>query len=63
MPAGITIPVLSFVDPNTLKLDPDPGYRYWSNLDLDPDPGLYYPFGKKKILLRTNGHLQKILIS
>ena len=28
----------SGVDPNTLNLDPDPGF--WTN--LDPDPGLYY---------------------
>ena len=28
----------SVVDPNTLNLDPDPGF--WPN--LDPDPGLYY---------------------
>ena len=27
----------STVDPNTLNLDPDPGF--WS--DLDPDPGVY----------------------
>ena len=27
----------SVVDPNTLNLDPDPGF--WPN--LDPDPGLY----------------------
>ena len=32
----------SVVDPNTLKLDPDPGF--WLNLDSDPDPGLYYQF-------------------
>ena len=25
------------VDPNTLNLDPDPGF--WPNLDPDPDPG------------------------
>ena len=28
----------SVVDPNTLNLDPDPGF--WPNLDPDPDPGL-----------------------
>ena len=27
----------SFVDLNTLNLDPDPGFL--PNLDLDPDPG------------------------
>ena len=36
----------SVVDPNTLNLDPDPGFR--PNLDPDPgpdpDPGLYYQF-------------------
>ena len=38
----------SVVDPNTLNLDPDPGF--WLNLDPDPgpdpdpDPGLYYQF-------------------
>ena len=26
----------SVVDPNTLNLDPDPGF--WPNLDPDPDP-------------------------
>ena len=42
----------SVVDPNTLNLDPDPGF--WPNLDpdpgpnLDPDPGLYYQFWNKK---------------
>ena len=30
----------SVVDPNTLNLDPDPGF--WPN--LDPDPGLYNQF-------------------
>ena len=32
----------SVVDPNTLSLDPDPGF--WPNLapDPGPDPGLYY---------------------
>ena len=42
----------SVVDPNTLNLDPDPGF--WPNLDpdpgfwpnLDPDPGLYYQYWK-----------------
>ena len=36
--------VSSVVDPNTLNLDPDPGF--WPNLDLDPDPdpGLNYKF-------------------
>ena len=40
----------SVVDPNTFKLDPDPGFwpnldpdpGFWPNLDLDPDPGLNY---------------------
>ena len=38
----------SVVDPNTLNLDPDPGF--WLNLDPDPDsdpgpdPWLYYQF-------------------
>ena len=31
---------ISVVDPNTLNLDPDPGF--WPN--LDPDPGLYNQF-------------------
>ena len=35
----------SVVDPNTLNLDPDPGF--WPNLDTDP--GLYYQFWKKKL--------------
>ena len=30
----------SVVDPNTLNLDPDPGFLL--NLDPGPDPGLYY---------------------
>ena len=30
----------SVADPNTLNLDPDPGF--WPN--LDPDPGLYNQF-------------------
>ena len=34
----------SVVDPNTLNLDPDPGF--WP--DLDPDPGLFNQFWKKK---------------
>ena len=32
----------SVVDPNTLNLDPDPGF--WPNLDSGPDPGLYNQF-------------------
>ena len=28
---------ISVVDPNTLNLDPDPGF--WPNLDPDPNPG------------------------
>ena len=32
--------ITSAVDPNTLNLDPDPGFRP----NLDPDPGLYYQF-------------------
>ena len=36
----------SVVDPNTLNLDPDPGF--WPNFDPDldpnPDPGLYNKF-------------------
>ena len=32
----------SVVDPNTLNLDPDPGF--WADLDPDPDPGLYNQF-------------------
>ena len=35
----------STVDPNTLNLDPDPGF--WS--DLDPDPGVYNQYWKKKL--------------
>ena len=38
--------VESVVDPNTLNLDPDPGF--WPN--LDPDPELCYQFEKKIIL-------------
>ena len=30
------------VDPNTLNLDPDPGF--WLNLNPDTGPGLYYQF-------------------
>ena len=47
----------SVVDPNTLNLDPDPGF--WPNLDLDPDPGLYNQFRKKKfkIILEKNNFL------
>ena len=43
------IAVSSVVDPNTLDLDPDPGF--WPNFDPDPcpDPGLHYQFGKKKL--------------
>ena len=34
----------SVVDPNTLNLDPDPGF--WPNLDSGPDPvpGLYIQY-------------------
>ena len=31
---------ISVVDPNTLNLDPYPGF--WPNLDPDPDPDLGY---------------------
>ena len=31
-------PPTSVVDPNTLNLDPDPGF--WPNLDPDPGPDL-----------------------
>ena len=43
------------MDPNTLNLDPDPGF--WPN--LDPDPGLYNQFWKKKfkIILEKNNFL------
>ena len=53
-PNFIEILPTSVVDPNTLNLDPDPGFRL--NLDPDPrpgpdpgpgpdpDPGLYYQF-------------------
>ena len=34
------VAAISGVDPNTLNLDPDPGF--WPN--LDPDPGLHYQF-------------------
>ena len=37
----------SVVDPNTLKLDPDPGF--WPNLDPDPDSGLNYQVRKKNL--------------
>ena len=37
---------VSVVDPNTLNLDPDPGF--WPNLDPDPDLGLYNQFWKRK---------------
>ena len=37
--SSVCCPASSVVDPNTLNLDPDPGF--WSNLDLDPGPGLY----------------------
>ena len=44
------------MDPNTLNLDPDPGF--WPNLDPDPDPGPDQ-FGKKKfkIILEKNNFL------
>ena len=37
------------MDPNTLSLDPDPGF--WPNLapDPGPDPGLYYQLKREKI--------------
>ena len=35
---GEPAPPPSVLDPNTLNLDPDPGF--W--LNLDQDPGLYY---------------------
>ena len=41
-PAIILTLKASVVDPNTLNLDPDPGF--WPNLDPDPDPELYYQF-------------------
>ena len=34
----------SVVDPNTLNLDPDPGFWPYLNPDPCPDPGLYYQF-------------------
>ena len=39
----------SVVHPNSLILDPDPGF--WPNLDPDsgPNPGFYYKFQKKKL--------------
>ena len=43
------------VDPNTLNLDPDPGF--WSN--FDPDPGLYYQLLRKKFKII----LEKIFFS
>ena len=46
MPGVCSVPA-SVVDPNTLNLDPDPGF--WLNLDPDPDPGFYYRFWKKKL--------------
>ena len=36
--------VISVEDPNTMNLDPDPGF--WPN--LNPDPELYNQFWKKK---------------
>ena len=38
--SSLGIVATSVVDPNTLNLDPDPGF--WPN--LDPDPGLYNQF-------------------
>ena len=35
---GLDPSYCSVVDPNTLNLDPDPGF--WPNLDPVPDPGL-----------------------
>ena len=35
-----TLVIISVVDPNTLNLDPDPGF--WPH--LYQDPGLYYQF-------------------
>ena len=46
------------MDPNTLNLDPDPGF--WPNLDPDPDPDPGPDqFGKKKfkIILEKNKFL------
>ena len=40
----------SVVDPNTLNLDPDPGF--WTNLDSDPDPGFYQCCGSASIFMR-----------
>ena len=34
---GLDPSYCSVVDPNTLNLDPDPGF--WPNLDPVPDPG------------------------
>ena len=49
--------VCSAGDPNTLKLDPDPGF--WPNLDPVLDPGLYNQLWKKKfkIILEKNNFL------
>ena len=54
MPVFHCLPT-SVVDPNTLNLDPDPGF--WPN--WDPDPGLYNKFQKKKlkIILEKNIHI------
>ena len=43
---------ISVVDPNTLNLDPDPGF--WPN--LDPDPGLFNQFWKKKLQISLEKH-------
>ena len=49
----------SVVDPNTVNLDPNPGF--WPN--LDPDPGFYYQFWKnnsKIIFLENNNYKNKM---
>ena len=52
------------MDPNTLNLDPDPGY--WLNLDPDPGPDLHPDPGlknqyctKKKKIIEKNKFLLK----
>ena len=46
------------MDPNTLNLDPDPGFLPKSVPVPDPDPGLYFPYQllekKFKIILEKN---------
>ena len=51
MTCGYSYAQISGGDPNSLNLDPDPGF--WHNLDQKPDPGLCINF--EKICLKSFG--------